>query len=440
MDKNEKNSVIRRKGSETRVRRKNQTARVFELKLDKSKISNQKTGNLKRLFLEGKWFTNHIIAKGITDCVSYTDYKVDKVNIKVGDKFEERDLNVLPSQMKQYIIKRLQSNVKTLQKLDKKGRKTGKIRYRKALHSMPLMQYGITYEVDKESKSVHIQGLGDFKVKGLDQMPTNTEMTTANLMEKDGDYFLHVTTYALKEERVHNKKAIGIDLGIKNQVAFSNGIITQYAIPASKRKIRLYKVFSRAKYDQKTKQQSKRRQKALNKIKGEFSKENNMKRDINNKLASYISNNYEFVAYQNDCIHAWQKLYGKRIYQTSIGEFRNVLKRKASTPMEIDRFIKTTGICMGCNASLHLNLSDRMFTCPFCGHISNRDVSAASTTINKGLSLWDVGETLEEDHASVSNMLEYIKSIPHVKASIADETRSSKQTDRQIEALSVRAG
>ncbi|MEM3322676.1 MAG: hypothetical protein QXO39_04130 [Conexivisphaerales archaeon] len=44
-----------------------------------------------------------------------------------------------------------------------KGKKTGKIRYRKALHSIPLMQYGITYKINPIDKTVHIQGLGDFK-------------------------------------------------------------------------------------------------------------------------------------------------------------------------------------------------------------------------------------------------------------------------------------
>ncbi|MEM3181462.1 MAG: hypothetical protein QXY86_03750 [Candidatus Micrarchaeaceae archaeon] len=37
--------------------------------------------------------------------------------------------------------------------------------------------------------------------------------------------------------------------------------------------------------------------------------------------------------------------------------------------------------------------------------------------------LWKIGETLA-DHASASSMLEYIKSIPHVKASIAIEAIS----------------
>ncbi|MEM0159271.1 MAG: hypothetical protein QXM58_00035 [Candidatus Micrarchaeaceae archaeon] len=76
------------KGKATRAKRKDQNAKVYEIKFDKSKISKQRPDALQRLFLEGKWFTNYIISKGITDSVSY-NYKVRKVNIKVGDKFEE---------------------------------------------------------------------------------------------------------------------------------------------------------------------------------------------------------------------------------------------------------------------------------------------------------------------------------------------------------------
>ncbi|MEM3242731.1 MAG: hypothetical protein QXK57_07005 [Conexivisphaerales archaeon] len=49
-------------------------------------------------------------------------------------------------------------------------------------------------------------------------MPCNAEVATANFIEKNDDYFLHVVTYLPKEEKVHNGRAIGIDLGIKNQI------------------------------------------------------------------------------------------------------------------------------------------------------------------------------------------------------------------------------
>ncbi|MEM3248825.1 MAG: hypothetical protein QXL00_03485, partial [Conexivisphaerales archaeon] len=74
---------------------------------------------------------------------------------------------------------------------------------------------------------------------------------------------------------------------------------------------------------------------------------------------------------------------------------------------------------------------------PSCHSVFNRDVGAANK--QEGLCLGNLGETLAEDYASTSSMLEYIKRIPHVKASIAVEARSSKQAG-VAEAPSARAG
>ncbi|MEM0147948.1 MAG: hypothetical protein QW139_02925, partial [Candidatus Micrarchaeaceae archaeon] len=74
----------------------------------------------------------------------------------------------------------------------------------------------------------------------------------------------------------------------------------QYAVPMSDRTKRLYKAFSRSEYDKETKKQSRRRIKILQKINREFSHQNNQKKDINNKIAHYVTANYEYIAYQND--------------------------------------------------------------------------------------------------------------------------------------------
>jgi hypothetical protein len=141
----EKNAKIREKRKQTLLRRKSQEAKTFELKLDKSKISKTKLAILNRLFLEAKWFTNYIIAKGILNFKPHADYKVKTVPVKVCNTFQEREIQVLSSQMKQALIKRLQDNVRGLAELKKKGVKVGKIKFLKAVHSIPLMQYGVTY-------------------------------------------------------------------------------------------------------------------------------------------------------------------------------------------------------------------------------------------------------------------------------------------------------
>ena len=121
------------------------------------------------------------------------------------------------------------------------------------------MQYGNTYTLDMKKRTLHIQGLGDFKVIGLEQILDNCDITTANLIERNGDYFLHVTVYVPKEEKVHNRKAIGIDLGVKDQITFSNGIKVKYNIEMPKRVKKLYKVFSRSQYNRENKRAFKKR-------------------------------------------------------------------------------------------------------------------------------------------------------------------------------------
>nr|CCC55538.1 transposase [uncultured archaeon] len=106
------------------------------MKLDKSRISKGKLATLQRLFLEGKWFINYVIANGITSFEAHRDYKVDSVTVKAGDKLEERKLIALSSQMKQALIKRLQDNVRALAEQKKKGIRVGKIKFIKSLHSI----------------------------------------------------------------------------------------------------------------------------------------------------------------------------------------------------------------------------------------------------------------------------------------------------------------
>jgi len=95
----EKNAKIREKMKQTLLRRKSQEAKTFELKIVKNKISKTTLAILNRLFLEAKWFSNYIIANGILNFKSHMDYKAETVQVKVRDTFQEREIQVLSSQM-----------------------------------------------------------------------------------------------------------------------------------------------------------------------------------------------------------------------------------------------------------------------------------------------------------------------------------------------------
>jgi len=265
---------------------------------------------------------------------------------------------------------------------------------------------------------VHVQGVGDFKVSGLDQIPENAEFTMANLVERNGDYYLHATCFLPKEDRRDNGRAIGIDLGVKDQVAFSNGAKLQYSVPMSQRLRRLYRFFSRAKPG------SKNRVKLLWKTRGEFERQDNAKRDIINKVVHFVTTNYSRVVFQGDYIRSWQKFFGKRIYETSIGGLRDDLKKKASNPIEVGRSVKTTGVCPVCGTRVMLDLSQRKFTCPSCNPHFDRDVASPIVILKEGLSPWNAGETPRDENASA--MVEYLRGIPRVSVSMNWEAPSAR--------------
>ena len=57
-----KNSKIKESLAQTRAKRKSQACRVFDLKIDESKLSKRQQEDLKMQFVESKWLYNDILA------------------------------------------------------------------------------------------------------------------------------------------------------------------------------------------------------------------------------------------------------------------------------------------------------------------------------------------------------------------------------------------
>ena len=166
----EKNDAIRKTISETKKRRKSQTCRSYELKIDISHLGKTKVKNLHRIFLEAKWFYNYILSE---DDIYNQDYRINKVKIKVKDHYEDRDILLLSSQMKQEIIDKTKDSIKGLSNSKKNGNKIGRLHFKKRIYSIPLKQYKNTYNIS--GKYIKIQRIGKLKVSGIEQIPKNAE-------------------------------------------------------------------------------------------------------------------------------------------------------------------------------------------------------------------------------------------------------------------------
>ena len=95
-----KSATIKHILAQTKAKRIQQQCSVFELKVDKGHLSKQQKEQIKRLFLETKWFYNHVIG---SEDVFTINTKIKQVNVYVKDIPEIRKLNIIGSQVKQAI-------------------------------------------------------------------------------------------------------------------------------------------------------------------------------------------------------------------------------------------------------------------------------------------------------------------------------------------------
>jgi len=165
--------------------------------------------------------------------------------------------------------------------------------------------------------------------------------------------------------------------GVKEQLTFSNGIKVKYEVGESKKLKLLQRKLSKKQGFKKGEVKSKNFFKTLNKIKREYGKLSNIKKDIENRVFAFIKS-YEKVYMQNENIKGWKSgLFGRNIQHTSIGGITSRLRDNLETLVLLNRFLPTTQTCSDCGHKQKMSLSDRVFKCESCGFEIDRDWNSA---------------------------------------------------------------
>lgn len=402
----------------TREKRKSQVCKVFQVKIDKSHLNQTTKYHLSRLFLEAKWFYNYVLSQ---NNIFEQTYKISQVPVKVRYAYYIRSLNCLSSQMKQAIIDKVKSNIQSLSTHKKHGHKIGKLKFKSEIFSVPLKQYERTHKIIND-KYIKIQGIKQhLKVSGLSQIPLNSDISNANLHNKNGDYYLQIITFQPKPENISYfiPSSIGIDFGISSQLTLSNGIKVQYEIQISNKIKKLQRILS------KKKQHSKNWYKTKEKLNKEHQYLVNIKQDIKNKIISHLKDNFQIVCFQNESLKFWQSNFGSKIQSTSLGGIIASLKQRVHTPVEVDRFYPSTKTCSECGNTQIVELSERVYVCNKCNNILDRDYNSALNIEQEGLKQLNVPMVYREfKPVEIEPLLSYLNSISYVKASLINESGS----------------
>lgn len=374
-----KNKQIKEKCKATRLRHESMSCKVYTCKIDKSHLSKISTEFLKMVFIEARWFINDILGSG--DIFHYDYKKKNPTVLKGGKTSEERKIVFLPAQIRQSLVEKLKWDVYSLARKKNKGMRVGWLHFKKRVSCLPLNQAGATFKI-VDKKYIHIMGCkGGIKVDGLSQIPSDAEITKADLVNRAGNYFVKISCYLPKVSRIKTGKSVGLDFGITTSVTTSDGQKFNISIVEPKR----LKKIKRGMYRRKVKH-SNNWIKATQKAAVEYDNVKNRKKDLKDKLVSQLVKQYDIIACQNENIKGWHSgLFGRQVQQSCIGGIISDLKHKSETFLQVDRYFPSTKTCHKCGNKQEVLLSERIFTCQNCGSSEDRDIHSAINILNEGL-------------------------------------------------------
>ena len=406
----EKNLKIKDTLRATKERRSQMDCRVFSVKVQENRLSHSKKEKLNRCFLEAKWLRNAVVA---TENLSLEDTSTVQVKVKVKDTFETREIKNLSSQMKQSVVDSVKTDVCNLSKAKKAGLKVGRLQYKHECNEINLKQFGKTYKI-KSNNKISVQNIGVLVVNGLEQIDSDeVEFANAKLVKKSSGFYLHLTVYTEKQPQPEtSKEVLGLDMGIKDQLTFSNGVKVNFYLEESEQLKGLMRKLSRqAKGSNQYKQ-------TLNRIKRIFEHMNNKKNDVVNKLNSVLKQNY-IVCFQDELLNSWKRKkskqkfsFGKQVQHGILGRVKANLK-KNSNNMMLESSVPTTQTCPVCGCLTKHSLDKRKYRCEHCGfENSDRDIHSAKNMVL--LSGYGTYRSLNTDAVSTNKLVSLLASLENV--------------------------
>ena len=401
----EKNLKIKDALRATKERRSNMDCHVFSVKIQENRLSRAKEEKLNRCFLEAKWLRNAVVA---TENLSLED--ASSVQVKVKGEFETREISNLSSQMKQSVVDGIKTDVCNLSKAKKAGLKVGRLQYKHECNEINLKQFGNTYKIKGKNK-ISVQNIGVLVVNGLEQINLDeVEFANAKLIKKPSGYYIHLTVYTKKQSEVQTEKEVlGLDMGIKDQLTFSNGVKVNFYVEESEQLKGLMRKLSRQ-----TKGSNQYKQ-TLNRIKRIYEHYNNKKKDVVNKLNSVLSKNY-IVCFQDELLSQWKQKkskhrfsFGRKVQHGILGRVKDKLK-KNSTNVMLESSVPTTQTCPVCGCLTKHSLDKRIYHCDHCDFDNaDRDIHSANMMVL--LSGYGTYRSLNTDAVSTEKMISLLDNL-----------------------------
>ena len=373
----------------TRERRKAQTIKVIELKVNCHQTSKETFAKMDNCFKQAKWIENDMLAWS-EKCDENNIFKYEYLDHKVVSRFDkekniiEETIN-LPVYFHRAIVKQVKQDIVNLHKSKLKGNKIGKLKFKSEVNTIPIITGGCKII---DNSHITIPGFSKLKVYGLNQLKMfeNYEIADGRFIKKASGYYIHLSVCIKKKSTISKKnyKEVGLDFGIKDNIITSDGEKFNCNVQESEQLKFLQKQLRRKQIG------SKRYYKLRNQIQKEYEHLSNKKKDETKKLISYLTKNYDIIYFQDENISEWKKKkhskktgkkygfsFGRQVQSSYLGRVKaELVSLENDKSFKISKWSPTTKFCPNCGALNKIGLNERTYICD-CGYSFDRDIHAA---------------------------------------------------------------
>ena len=188
----------------------------------------------------------------------------------------------------------------------------------------------------------------------------------------------------------NGQPAVGIDLGLKRLMTLSDGMVAENQRHTLKHEARLRKL------NKKLSRQvngSNNWWKTVYKLRQLHTQIRNGRQDWLHKWTSYIAKNYGVIGLENLNAKGMMQNHrlAKHLADVAFGEIARQLDYKqhlyGSCLQLIDRWVPSSQLCAACGHRQSMPLSERIYDCPNCGSVRDRDENAAINIEQEALRL-----------------------------------------------------
>ena len=221
------------------------------------------------------------------------------------------------------------------------------------------------------------------------------EIKTCTVKRKNlGSHFEYYACLVIEDEPKQypesTKGPVGVDIGISNIAALSDGTVFPNDRIFSKMKKRLAKLqrrLSRALFGS---DKYRKLQTGINHL---YEKIQNHRKNNTETISAYIVKNHDIIGMEDLSVRALRKkakthTMANGYNDASLGTLVRRIKDKASSAGRIVILVDpkdTSQLCSQCGSIVKKDLGVRVHSCPFCGFTADRDVNAAKNILRRAL-------------------------------------------------------